>query len=73
MLLVGLAYLGFYVFGSVMGVFGPGEIPIFTVIAFMIVVAGVVHVLRAKKAVEDPDERHERMREQHDQRRRRGF
>ena len=72
-LLVGFAYLGFYVFGIVMGAFGPGEIPIFTVIAFVVVVAGVVHVLRAKKAVEDPDERHERMREQHDQRERRGF
>ena len=26
-LLIGFAYLGFYVFGIVMGVFGPGEIP----------------------------------------------
>jgi hypothetical protein len=74
-LLVGFAYLGFYVFGIVMDVFAPGEIPLFTVIALVVVVAGVVHLLRGRRAVEeeDPEDRRERMREQHDLRERRGF
>lgn len=72
-LLVGFAYLGFYVFGLVMGVFGPGQIPLFTVIAALVVVAAVVRLLRARRAVEDPQARHERMREQHELRERRGF
>lgn len=73
MLLAGLAYLGFYVFGLVMGVFAPGEILLFTVIALVVIVATVVHVLRARGALEDPEERHERMRELHELRERRGF
>ena len=72
-LLIGFAYLGFYVFGIVMGVFGPGEIPLFSVIAMVVVVAGVVHFVRRRKAIEDPEERHERLHEQHDMRERRGF
>ncbi len=74
-LLAGFAYLGFYVFGVVMNVFAPGDIPLFTVIAFVVVIAGVVHLLRARRAVEeeDPEDRRERMREQHELRQRRGF
>ena len=74
-LLAGFAFLGFYVFGVVMDVFVPGEIPVFTVIAVVVVVAAVVYFLRARtsKAVENPQERRERMREQHELRERRGF
>ena len=75
LLLAGFAYLGFYVYGIVMGVFAPSEIPLFTVIAVAVVVAAVVHLLRVRtsRAVEDPEERRERMHEEHELRERRGF
>lgn len=74
-LLAGFAYVGFYIFGIVMDVFAPGDIPLFTVIAFVVVVGGVLHLLRARRAVEeeDPEDRRERMREQHELSERRGF
>ena len=72
-LLAGLAYLGFSVFGIVMGVFAPGEMLVFGAIALVVVAATAVHAARMHRAVEDSDTRHERMREAHRQRERRGF
>lgn len=72
-LLAGLAYLGFYVFGIVMGVFAPGEMLVFGAIALVVVVATAVHLARARRAVEDADTRRDRMRELYRLREGRGF
>jgi hypothetical protein len=71
--LTGLAYLGFYAYGLLMSVFTPGEMLGFTAVAIAVIGATAVHVVRARRATEDPEERHERMRELHDLRERRGF
>ena len=72
-LLAGLAYLGFYVYGLVMGVFSPTEMIGFTVLAALFAAAFVVHVVRVKRAMRDPQEHDRIMRELHAQRERRGF
>ena len=72
-LLLGLAYLGFYVYGLIMGVFAPGEMVGFGVVALLVIAATGVHFLRLHRATEDPDTRRERIRELHRQRERRGF
>ena len=73
LLLAGLAYLGFYVFGLVMGVFALGEMLGFGAIALVVVAATGVHFVRMRRAVEDADARRERIGELHRQRERRGF
>jgi hypothetical protein len=73
LLLGGLVYLGFYGFGLVMGVFAPGEMIGFTIVAALIVVAYAVHAIRLNRRAEDPAERAAIMRELHDQQERRGF
>ncbi len=55
LLLVALAYLGFYVYGLIMGVFSPGEMIGFTVGAVACVIAGVVHGIRIRRAMKGPD------------------
>jgi uncharacterized membrane protein YcjF (UPF0283 family) len=74
-LLAGLAYLGFYVYGLIMGVFSLTEgIGIgFTVLALLFVTAFVVHVVRVRRAMRDPEQHHRIMRELHTHRERRGF
>lgn len=72
-LLVGLAYLGFYVFGLVMGVFSPGEVVGFTVVAVAVICVTAVHALRMRRAAEDRETRSEELRELHRLRERRGF
>lgn len=42
----GLAYLGFYVFGLVMGAYSPGEVLYFTIPAAVFAVAFVVRLVR---------------------------
>jgi hypothetical protein len=52
------AYLGFYVFGLIMGVFSPGEVPYFTIPAVLFVVLGIVQFVRTRRkatqAASDP-------------------
>ena len=56
LLLAGSAYLGFYVFALVMGVFSAGEVMGFTALAAVIVVAGAVYVIRERaRTDESPD------------------
>ena len=73
LLLGGLVFLGLYCYGLVMGVFSPGEMVGFTVIAVGVVVAYAIHAIRLRRRTEDPSERPAIMRELHDQRERRGF
>lgn len=73
LLLCGLIFLGFYVYGLVMGVFSPGEMVGFSVIALGVSAAFAIHVIRLRRATDDPSERTAIMRDLHDQRERRGF
>jgi hypothetical protein len=45
-----LAYLGFYVFGLIMGVYSAGEVAYFTIPAAILAVAYLVHVFRSRRA-----------------------
>ena len=72
LLLAGSAYLGFYVFALVMGVFSVGEVMGFTALAAVIVVAGAVYVIRERART---DESRDAMlaRDLRNQRERRGY
>jgi EamA domain-containing membrane protein RarD len=50
-----LAYLGFYVYGLVLGVFSPVEMIGFTVIAAVCVAVAVLHAVRFRRALKGPD------------------
>jgi hypothetical protein len=54
-LLVALGYLGFYVYGLVLGVFSPGEMIGFSAGAVLCAGAGVVHGIRIRRALSGPD------------------
>jgi hypothetical protein len=71
-LLAGLAFLGFYVFGLIMGVFAPGQIIAFSIIALVVVVTFAVHVIRMRRPM-DAQQRREMRRELNSQKERRGF
>jgi hypothetical protein len=70
-----LAYLGFYVFGVVMGVFSPAERWIFTIPAIVFVVGYVLYARSVRHAIEDPeDPRHDAtIKASRDQREKRGW
>lgn len=74
-LLAGLAYLGFYVYGLVMGVFSATEAigVVFTALALFFAATFVVHVIRVRRAMRDPEQHDRIMHELHTQRERRGF
>lgn len=72
-MLGGLAYLGFYVYGLVLGVFEPLETVGFTIIAVAIVVGIVVISLRWRLGSGDPDWEADIVRKQNLDRERRGF
>ena len=72
-LLAGLAFLGFYVYGLVMGVFSPKEMIGFTVLAVFFAASFVVHVVRVRRAMRDPEQHDRIMHELHTHRERRGF
>jgi hypothetical protein len=55
MLAVG-AYLGFYVFGLVMGVYSPGDVPYFTIPAVVFAVGLVVLAVVGRRGEPGPDE-----------------
>jgi hypothetical protein len=69
----GLGYLGFYVYGVVMGVFSPVELIGFTILAVFFTALFVVHVVRVRRAMRTPEDRGAMMREAHVYRERRGF
>jgi uncharacterized membrane protein len=70
-----LAYLGFYVFGIVMGVFSPFEMIVFTLPAIVFLVLYLVYARSASRAIHDPsDPRHDAtVRAAREQRERRGW
>jgi TRAP-type C4-dicarboxylate transport system permease large subunit len=71
--LAGLGYIGFYVYGIVLGVFSPVEFIGFTALAFLFVGVFAVHVVRVRRAMRTPEQRGAMMREAHVHRERRGF
>jgi hypothetical protein len=72
-LLAALGYLGFYVYGLVMGVFSPFELVGFTIVAAVCAAAFVVHAVRIRRAMRTPGEHEAIMRQAHVYRERRGF
>ena len=73
MLLAALAYLGFYVFGLVMGVFSPFEIVALTVVAAL-AIAGIAMVWLRERLRRDPSaELEEAATQARFERERRGF
>jgi TRAP-type C4-dicarboxylate transport system permease large subunit len=69
----GLAYLGFYVYGVVLGVFSPVEMIGFTALAVLFVGVFAVHIVRVRREMRTPERRAEIMREAHVHREHRGF
>jgi threonine/homoserine efflux transporter RhtA len=65
-----LAYLGFYIFGLIMGIYSPGEVIGFTIGAAAAAFY-VVQVIRGRRASAESSE--EAMREAHRLREERGF
>jgi hypothetical protein len=72
-LLGALGYLGFYVYGLVMGVFSPFELVGFTILAVVFAAAFTVHVVRLRRAMKTPGHHEALMRQAHVYRERRGF
>jgi hypothetical protein len=72
-LLAALGYLGFYVYGLVMGVFTPLELVGFTLAAIGCLAAFIVYSLRLRRAMRTPGEHEAMMRQAHIHRERRGF
>ena len=66
-----LAYLGFYIFGLIMGIYSPGEVIGFTIGAAAAAAFYVLQVIRGRRASAEPSE--EAMREAHRLREERGF
>jgi hypothetical protein len=69
----GLGYLGFYVYGIVLGVFSPLELIGFTALAVLFTGIFVIHLVRVRRAMRTPEQGAEIMREAHVHRERRGF
>lgn len=72
-LLLALAYLGFYVYGLILGVFSPVELWGFTILALVFTAAFIVHIVRLRRAMRTPGAHEKLMREAHVYRERRGF
>ena len=70
-LLAAGAYLGFYVFGLVMGVFSPGEVLYFTIPAGILVLVLAVLLIRKRRGAPPAEE--EAIRDEHRLREKRGF
>ena len=73
--LVGLAYLGFYVYAVVTGLLNPGELVVAGIAAIVIAVLCFIHAARVRRVLQEHnDPSHaEAMRALHAQRERRGF
>jgi hypothetical protein len=72
-LLAGLAYLGFYVYGVILGVFSPVELYGFTIIAGVCLATFIIHMVRLRRAMKTPGGHEAMMRQAHVHRERRGF
>lgn len=72
-LLLLLAYLGFYVYGLILGVFSPFELLALTIVAIAMVVTIVLIWLRWRLGGPDEDGSDEDARKLHGYRERRGF
>lgn len=72
-LLAALGYLGFYVYGLVMGVFSPFELLGFTLAAIACAAAFAIYTLRLRRAMRTPGQHEALMRQAHVYRERRGF
>jgi TRAP-type C4-dicarboxylate transport system permease large subunit len=72
-LLLALAYLGFYVYGLIMGVFSPVELLGFTILAVVFAAAFIIHMIRLRHVMKTPGAHEELMRQAHVYRERRGF
>jgi membrane protein DedA with SNARE-associated domain len=72
-LLAGLGYLGFYVYGVIMGVFSPIELIGFTIVAAVCLAAFVAYTLQLRVAMRTPGRHEALMRQAHVYRERRGF
>lgn len=70
--LAGLTFLGFYVFGLIMGVYSPGEVLYFTIPAAVFAVAYLVHIIRNGRQIAAGGD-DEAVRESRHWRERRGF
>jgi hypothetical protein len=73
LMLGGLGYLGFFVYVLVMGMLSPTELVGFTVLALVFAAAFVVHAVRLRRAMRDPDQHARIMHELQAYRERRGF
>lgn len=72
-LLFALAYLGFYVYGLIMGVFSPFELLGFTILAVLFAAAFLVHMVRLRRVMKTPGKHEALMRKAHVYREQRGF
>jgi len=72
-LLAGLAYLGFYFYGLVMGVFSPVQMVGFSAIALGIVIAVSIYAFHLSRKPRDPLEEARLTHDLHTQQSRRGF
>lgn len=72
-LLVGLAYLGFYIYGAVLGVFDPIDAIGFTIVAGVIVLGVVAISLHWRSESTDPEWKADITQQENLQRERRGF
>jgi hypothetical protein len=72
-LLAALGYLGFYVYGLIMGVFSPFELLGFTMVAIGCATAFLAYILRLRHAMQTPGKHEVLMRQAHVYRERRGF
>jgi hypothetical protein len=72
-LLAALGYLGFYVYGLVLGTFSPFELVGFTILAVVCLAAFVIHIIRLRRALATTGGHEAMMRKAHVYRERRGF
>jgi TRAP-type C4-dicarboxylate transport system permease large subunit len=72
-LLAGLGYVGFYVYGVMMGVFSPVELIGFTILAVVFTAAFILHQVHLRRAMKTAGEHEAMMRQAHVYRERRGF
>jgi hypothetical protein len=75
LLLGALGYLGLYLYGFFMGVFSPGELIGFTIVALVFAAIYVFHAINVHRAIADRDDpRHDDlMRQSQHLREKRGF
>jgi TRAP-type C4-dicarboxylate transport system permease large subunit len=71
--LAALGYLGFYVYGLMMGVFTPMQTVGFSVVAALCLTVFAVYSVRYRRAMKDPSKQAAMMRQAHVYRERRGF